>query len=84
MTVTLDTTRLTTQNRAAANSTYKKLAVQCLNKASRFVYSRYREDYSIGFTDLLELTERVRIIQDILAESGKTIFRKKMTNQPVN
>jgi len=39
MTVTLDTTRLTTQNRAAANRTYKKLAVQCLNKASRFVSS---------------------------------------------
>jgi len=41
-----------------------------------YIDSRYREDYSIGFTDLHELTERVRIIQDILIESGKTFFHK--------
>jgi HEPN domain-containing protein len=49
-----------------------------------YIESRYREGYSIGFTELLELTERVRVIQDILAEYGKTIFQKKMTNQPSN
>lgn len=42
-----------------------------------YIDRRYREDYSIGFTDLLKLTERVRTIQDILAESGKTIIKKK-------
>lgn len=42
-----------------------------------YIESRYREGYSIGFTDLLELTERVRVIQSILAEYGKTIFQKK-------
>lgn len=42
-----------------------------------YIDSRYREDYSIGVTDLLELTERVRTIQDILAEFGKTIIQKK-------
>ena len=43
-----------------------------------YIDSRYREDYSIGITDLLELTERVRIIQDILTESGKIIIQKKV------
>jgi len=42
-----------------------------------YIDSRYREDYSIGVIDLLELIERVRIIQDILAESGRTINQKK-------
>ena len=42
-----------------------------------YIDSRYREDYSIGVTDLLELIERVRTIQDILAEFGRTIIQKK-------
>jgi HEPN domain-containing protein len=53
----------------------EKRLFNLLRKA--YIDSRYREDYSIGFTDLLDLTERVRIIQDILAESGKTIIQKK-------
>lgn len=53
----------------------EKKLFNLLQKA--YIDSRYREDYSIGFTDLLDLTERVRIIQDILAESGKTIIQKK-------
>ncbi len=54
---------------------YEKRLFNFLQKA--YIDSRYREDYSIGITDLLELTERVRIIQDILAESGKTIIQRK-------
>lgn len=42
-----------------------------------YIESRYSEDYSVGLTDLAELSEKVRIIQDILVESGKTIFSKK-------
>jgi len=42
-----------------------------------YIDCRYREGYTIGFTDLLELSERMRIIQDILAESGRTIIQKK-------
>ena len=53
----------------------EKRMFNILQKA--YIDSRYREDYCIGFTDLLELTERVRTIQDILTESGKTIFQKK-------
>ncbi len=53
----------------------EKRLVSLLQKA--YIDSRYREDYCIGLTDLLELTERVRIIQDILAESGRTIIQKK-------
>ena len=50
----------------------EKKLFNLLQKA--YIGSRYREDYSIGFTDLLKLTERLRTIQDILAESGKTII----------
>ena len=53
----------------------EKRLFSLLQKA--YIDSRYKEDYNIGFTDLLELTERVRTIQDILAESGKTIIQKK-------
>ncbi len=53
----------------------EKKLFNLLQKA--YIGSRYREEYSIGFTDLLKLTERVRAIQDILAESGKTIIQKK-------
>ena len=49
-----------------------------------YIDSRYREDYSIGFTDLLKLLERVWTIQDILAESGKPIIQKKMMSKPEN
>ena len=53
----------------------EKKLFNLLQKA--YIDSRYREDYTIGFTDLLKLTERVRIIQDILAESGRIIIQKK-------
>lgn len=53
----------------------EKKLFNLLQKA--YIDSRYREDYSIGFTDLLKLTERVRTIQDILAESGKTTIQRK-------
>ncbi len=53
----------------------EKRLFNILQKA--YIESRYREGYNIGLTDLLELTERVRIIQTILAEYGKTIFQKK-------
>lgn len=53
----------------------EKKLFNLLQKA--YIGSCYREDYSIGFTDLLKLTERVRTIQDILAKSGKTIIQKK-------
>ena len=59
------------------NSTPKMQAAYPRNPQYFNIDSRYREDYNIGVTDLLELTERVRIIQDILAESSKTIFQKK-------
>lgn len=42
-----------------------------------YIESRYSEDYTLSVTDLTELGERVRIMQDILVESSKTIFSKK-------
>lgn len=42
-----------------------------------YIDSRYSEDYTLAVTDLTELSERVRILQDILVESGKTIFSKE-------
>ena len=53
----------------------EKRLFNILQKA--YIDSRYREDYSIGFADLLDLTERVRIIQEILAESGKAIVQNR-------
>lgn len=53
----------------------EKRLFNILQKA--YIDSRYKEDYRIEFSDLLELAERVRFIQEILAESGKTIFQKK-------
>jgi HEPN domain-containing protein len=52
-----------------------KRLFQLLQKA--YIDSRYREEYSIGFTDLSKLTERVRTIHGILAESGNRIISEK-------
>lgn len=52
----------------------EKRLFNILQKA--YIESRYGEGYSIGLTDLLELTERVRVIQGILAEYGKTTFSR--------
>lgn len=41
-----------------------------------YIESRYSEEYTLAVADLTELSERVRIMQDILVESGKTIFSK--------
>lgn len=42
-----------------------------------YIESRYSEDYTLTHSDLTELSERVRIILDILVECGKTIFSQK-------
>ena len=52
----------------------EKRLFNILQKA--YIGSRYGEGFSTGFTDLLELREKVRIIQDILIEFGKTFFHK--------
>lgn len=56
----------------------EKRLFNILQKA--YIESRYGDGVSIGFNDLLELTERVRIIQGILEDYGNRIFRKNGDN----
>jgi len=41
-----------------------------------YVEARYKEDYSISVSDLLLLTEKVRHLQDIVADMAKSLFPK--------
>lgn len=53
----------------------EKRLFSLLQKA--YIDSRYREEYYISTAEILELTEKVRRIQEILTECAQAIFKKQ-------